>query len=54
MDPNVTLDDLRRAFKDIANKEDCEAYWLFKSLDGWMSRGGFLPDAWRVQLRGKP
>ena len=51
MDPNTTLAALRRA---------CEEYWEygptdhavrqlvegFDALDGWLSRGGFQPDAW--------
>jgi hypothetical protein len=54
MDPNVTLAQLREALKlaqlrAALNKEDFEAYWLFKSLDGWLSRGGFLPDDWKPQ-----
>lgn len=51
MDPNVTLNELRRA---------CEEYWEygptdhavcklvegFDALDAWLTRGGFLPTAW--------
>jgi hypothetical protein len=35
-DEGATLDDSRRL------------YDLVEALDGWLSQGGFLPDAWRT------
>ena len=44
MDPNVTLAQLREYFARDAR--DTAASELFTALDGWLSRGGFPPDAW--------
>lgn len=55
MDPNTALLTLRGEVQSVLDNADestsafllniCE---LFDSLDGWMSKGGFLPDAWEV------
>lgn len=61
MDPNVTLSGARDAVADIflafQNDDDTAALhgaqWLadtFTALDGWITKGGFLPDAWRTPL----
>lgn len=44
MDPNVTLSRLR----ELADNNDVEWANLFESLDDWLSKGGFLPEAWAV------
>jgi hypothetical protein len=43
MDPNATLAAIRIA---IANHHDDDVAELFDALDGWISRGGFLPSDW--------
>lgn len=48
MDPNATLDRMRRHL-DAAHSADefdelCE---LVEAMDNWLSKGGFLPDAWK-------
>lgn len=43
MDPNVTLEALRKAMKD---EDWLGAQELFAALDSWLNRGGFLPDDW--------
>lgn len=52
MDPNDTLNHLREVVKwwneGDADASDLErAVESFEALDEWISRGGFLPDAWR-------
>ncbi len=62
MDPNMTLHELREAVARAQNEPNMEddAQKLarlenlvddfmqhFDSLDGWMTKGGALPDAWR-------
>jgi hypothetical protein len=43
VDPTACLDELRAAVE----ADDCEAAAeLFRGLDGWLSRGGFLPAQW--------
>lgn len=61
MDPNKALQDLREAIArhaalceggaagssdEVRALED--ALDAARALDGWLSRGGFLPDAWRA------
>lgn len=60
MDPNITLHELREltaralAARDLLGGEPGpvermlhEVAEKFDALDGWMSKGGFAPDAWR-------
>lgn len=57
MDINVTLADLRSTINAIEtiDLENGTADWdrindainLFSNLDGWLSKGGFLPKDWR-------
>ena len=44
MDPNVTLFLLRE--KMGGNFIESETRELFEALDGWLSKGGFLPRDW--------
>jgi hypothetical protein len=46
MDPTACLDELRAAV-EAGDRE--AAVELFHSLDGWLSRGGFLPAQWDRQ-----
>lgn len=57
MDPNEALKGLRRSIKNARESgelEDNEAEYAAlqgvfeyaEALDEWLSRGGFLPDAW--------
>lgn len=49
MDPNATLTRIRKLTTE--GHFDCDEYReLFGDLDDWLSRGGFLPDAWRKGL----
>ena len=56
MDPNATLEEMRRlmhailnevstAQEDFANAERLAE--LVEAMDGWLSRGGFLPRSWQ-------
>jgi len=58
MDPNAALETLRATIADMRAAEDSGATPDYASaatvladaadaLDGWITRGGFLPDAWR-------
>lgn len=58
MDPDVTLSDLHWAIDryheslklgliDLAAHDAAAVVAMFGTLDGWLSRGGFLPRAWR-------
>ena len=51
MDPNTTLHELRelvaRVQGGLGRVEPEEFAERFDALDGWMSKGGFVPDAWR-------
>ena len=52
MDPNETLDAIRRVIKRInegeSQSDDFEGICdLFEAFDEWMSKGGFLPTDWR-------
>ena len=65
MDPNEALRQLRARFtiidrllaglesdeKYIRNGDLSELIDLFQGLDEWLSKGGFLPDAWEVNRR---
>lgn len=42
MDPNETLRQLRHAVEG----ESADIFELFSALDGWLSKGGFLPTDW--------
>jgi hypothetical protein len=52
MDPDAALEELRRITRRASEGEAdpgdfdrlCE---LVEALDGWISGGGFLPEAWR-------
>jgi len=46
MDPNATLAAIRIA---LANHRYQEAAELFYELDGWICRGGFLPNDWQTK-----
>lgn len=55
MDPNTALKQMRRLLKDLdrAGDDESEAASIaedmavtFQGLDGWLSKGGFLPDEW--------
>lgn len=57
MDPNETLEQLRRALWKWGNTPEnapderqhvCAIVDLIGDLDGWLSKGGFLPDAWKT------
>jgi hypothetical protein len=51
MDPDAALDELRswvdgdNSGHPASERADRMAE-LFDGLDGWLSKGGFLPDAW--------
>lgn len=53
MDPNETLRLIRQRIKDYAAEDNDmvlpaeEAMDAFLALDEWLTKGGFLPDAWR-------
>lgn len=52
MDPNETLKRLRelseQGFPTTDNLEDADEFHaLFRDLDEWLSKGGFLPTAWQ-------
>lgn len=47
MDPNVALSQLRVA---MAQGNFDEAYDQFENLDHWLTRGGFLPEAWGTRV----
>jgi hypothetical protein len=55
MDPNATLERMRAAQHSLRTRQasDPDHVQAFseiadcaEALDGWLSRGGFLPDAW--------
>ena len=46
MDPNETLARLRTEMHDEQHFDAGLVMELFDALDGWLSKGGFLPDAW--------
>jgi hypothetical protein len=47
MDPNQTLADLRELADKPVSLDTCEEMQvLVSALDSWLSKGGFLPEAW--------
>ena len=57
MDPNTALDGARKATADIFAAQDhevseaaAELAGAFTALDEWLTKGGFLPDAWHRPL----
>ena len=64
MDPNVTLQEILQICVDIAERDDCdskggcydyEVIELVNAIDnlhGWLSKGGFLPEAWNKNRGG--
>lgn len=58
MDPNKTLQDLRKAIRRLNDNDavgaDGDVRILLdtaEALDGWLSSGGFLPADWRRVIR---
>ena len=53
MDPNEALQRLREWAGGVADGEEMsaemEAAEAFEGLDGWLSRGGFLPADWQSE-----
>ena len=56
MDPDTALENAREALAVYARRYRDKGTGLseaddladaFEALDGWLSRGGFLPDAWK-------
>lgn len=55
MDPDVTLDNLRKLSRQMGDAEDSDTFETlagefvnaFADLDEWMSKGGFAPAAWQ-------
>lgn len=65
MDPNKALESMRAAIADMqlaASNDDSDAYEAAaydvvesaNALDEWLSRGRFLPDAWKGQTYSRP
>jgi hypothetical protein len=55
VDPNTTLADIRDLIAQTytadgpAAEDSCRRVCeLVEALDGWLSQGGFLPDAWKA------
>jgi hypothetical protein len=52
MDPNATLKELRRLYKECSESNYVETGLLedlaenFNNLDEWLNKGGFLPKDW--------
>jgi hypothetical protein len=60
VDPNTALTDIRDLIAHTytadgpAAEDSCRRlYELVEALDGWLSKGGFLPDAWRTASSAK-
>ncbi len=54
MDPNETLKELRELIDLVLRGDDTsvfEAATKFEDLDEWISKGGFLPEAWNRRGR---
>lgn len=50
MDPNAVLAKIRAAVEESFTVSDCSVDDIaeaFQALDEWLSKGGFLPAAWR-------
>lgn len=62
MDPNATLDRIRAMVQAALNADSSTARETFAQdiaeaiddLDGWMSRGGAMPTAWKINRKGYP
>jgi hypothetical protein len=60
MDPNANLAEQRRIVTRVIAGDDSDAAHLARladlvqALDEWISRGGFLPDAWQEGHDNKP
>lgn len=57
MDPNATLDEIRRLVPVIANGNGNEhdamrLAELIDALDEWITRAGYLPAPWGTHWRG--
>ena len=65
MDPNETLKNIRKLSDEIFDIDEsdeflptteevvglaCDLAYLVQYLDGWIKKGGFLPDDWIVPL----
>jgi hypothetical protein len=56
MDPNAALQEIGSLADEILSTTDHEVHAQFatqlaervQDLDGWLSKGGFLPEAWAV------
>ena len=52
MDPNAALEALRQLVKQVYSGARTDP-WLFaehfENLDEWLSKGGFLPEAWKKE-----
>lgn len=58
MDPDANLTELRRLVSGVLQDPAYEPVAvrtaeLFEALDRWISRGGFLPAAWRMNDENK-
>jgi len=59
MDPNETLRRMQEMAErvvraadvgsDVDEDDACDLADAVQALDGWLSKGGFLPDAWRAK-----
>lgn len=53
MDPNANLTELRKLVANnidrefVSDHDTARMMELFDALDGWLTRGGFLPEAWQ-------
>jgi hypothetical protein len=52
MDPNAALEEIRHLLRVHAEREEIPAedvarfFDLVEGLDGWLRKGGFLPNGW--------
>jgi hypothetical protein len=55
MDPNATLQEMRSlmGLDPMMPWESARLAELVEAMDGWLSAGGFLPEAWR-RAYGRP
>jgi hypothetical protein len=51
--PGTTPEQMRSHWYDVADKGD-QLSTLVQAMDEWLTKGGFLPDAWRHKVRGNP
>jgi hypothetical protein len=66
MDPNATLEEMRtlsakmrKDYEDpdgngIDQDDANRLAELVEAMDGWLSKGGFLPAAWKSDKKGLP